>query len=161
MRQQGQEMAPGSCQHIRTPVLGHRQVTHTFLENCVQRWGNSWQEAATLTKHGSSLPWPLAPRDICQTQGMSVSWTEADLLRHPQLSRASTGRQGAGWAVLVSGEKWKNYQNKGKEGQVGGQATEDGRNSPHSGRVHSCRRIWPQVHPVCRVSFKCSMQMSL
>lgn len=66
-----------------------------------------------------------------------MGWTEADLLRHPQLSRARTGRDWVG-AVgergkLVSGEKWKNEQNKGKEGQVGSQATEDGTNSPHSG----------------------------
>lgn len=55
MRWQGQKMAPGSHRHLRAPVLGHRQVTHTFLENCARRWGNSWQEASTLTNHDSSL----------------------------------------------------------------------------------------------------------
>lgn len=34
MRQQGQEMAPGSCQHMGTPVLGHRQVTHLSGKLC-------------------------------------------------------------------------------------------------------------------------------
>lgn len=91
-----------------------------------------------------------------------MSGRRAELLR---LSRARTGRQGPGRGllgrgVLVSGEKRKNEQNQGKEGQIGSQATEDERNSSHSGRVHSCRHIWAQDHPVCRASFKSSMQMS-
>lgn len=92
----GSRLLPPHWNPCAGPQAGH---THLSGKLCSEMGGNSWQEASTLINHDSCLQALLikcllatgSQRHLSEL-GVSMSWTGADLLRHPQLTTARTGR---------------------------------------------------------------------